>query len=80
MNAGLEEKKMKNKKAVVEKAFELGAVYTKVRTKTVSFADLARDSAVFIQFNGLSWANGYNRWDDLKACARENGFILSSSI
>lgn len=70
---------MRDKKAAIAKASELGAVWTKVRTKKVSFADLARDEAYFIKFDGLVWAY-VNKWDELKAACRAAGFILTDSI
>ena len=67
------------KMLVKAKAKELGAVFTKVRTKKVGFADLTRGEAQFIQFDGLVWTY-VNKWDELKAFAKENGLILASSI
>lgn len=54
-------------------------MFTKVRTKKVGFADLTRGEAQFIQFDGLVWTY-VNKWDELKAFAKENGLILTSSI
>ncbi len=71
---------MSPKKIVAAKALELGATFEKVTTKTVSFEDLARASAKFIVFKGLAWTdNGRppsERYDELRATAKANGFIL----
>jgi len=57
------------------KAKELGACFTKMTVKRVGFSDLGRTEKTFVYFEGLSWA-GDNRWDELKAAAKNCGFIL----
>ena len=72
---------MTRKQTVAAKAMALGATFDKVKTKIVGFEDLARGSAIFISFDRFKWAdNGASiadRYEALRATAKENGYILS---
>jgi hypothetical protein len=68
---------MTAKKIVELKATMLGASWQRCYTKKVSFSDLARGDGQFIYFEHLVW-NSYNRWDELKTTAKDNGLILGS--
>lgn len=67
------------KKAIAAKAHELGAEFSKVRTKTVSFGGFGYGDGKFIGLKGLTWTNG-NKWSELKAYASEQGFILTDTL
>ena len=49
--------------------------YTKLTARTVSFQDLARDSALFVTVKG--WKPS-PKFDLLKQAARQNGFIVTA--
>jgi hypothetical protein len=46
----------------------------RLTSKTISFSDLARGSAVFVTIHG--WDNGANFIDELKSLAHKAGFIF----
>lgn len=62
------------KKIIANKLNELGLPAYKLTAKTVSFADLARDSKLFVKING--WKPS-PLWEDLQKTAKENGFMIT---
>ena len=69
---------MNEKKAITKKALELGASYSKVYFKTVTFTDIAQTKVRFLYFHNLKWL-GANGWSELKKYAVvEHNVIIGS--
>ena len=68
-------------KAIAAKALtDFGWTFDKLTAKTVSFVDLARSSALFVQVHGLAYKfSDYERptrWAHAKEQCKNAGFIL----
>ena len=71
-------KQMNERKAITKKALELGASYSKVYFKTVTFTDIAQTKVRFLYFHNLKWL-GANGWSELKKYAVvEHNVIVGS--
>ena len=66
-----------NAKQIIRDALEeRDLTFSKLTARTVSFADLARDSAIFVKIHGLEPSPA---WDELVILAKENGFRVETS-
>ena len=67
---------VRNAKAVIKEFLDKrGLPYTRITAKTVSFSDLARGSAVFVQVHG--WKPN-PAWTELKEIARQHNVFVEA--
>ena len=65
----------KAKKLTAEKLASVGASFTKLTAKSISFQDLARDNCVFITVHGFEGLPVH--WEAILRFAKENGFRVN---
>lgn len=53
------------------------ASYTKLKARRISFVDLARNEAIFVDVYGWSSANYPHLYEELNQLGKHNGFIVS---